>query len=153
MYSRRQASLIRQEFWTGFGQYIRPAVSATGMRINWINYKTGEPHLLFRMNADHRHAFIGIVLTHSDPGVQELYFDQFSEMKNMLHHILNEEWLWEKLVSDEQGKTVSRIYTELEHVSILRREDWPALISFFKPRLLALDTFWSDAKIAFEMLR
>ncbi|RYZ23162.1 MAG: DUF4268 domain-containing protein, partial [Chitinophagaceae bacterium] len=36
---------------------------------------------------------------------------------------------------------------------IFRREDWPELISFFKPRIVALDAFWSEAKYFFEALR
>jgi hypothetical protein len=35
-------------------------------------------------------------------------------------------------------------------VSILQKNDWPALISFFKTRIIALDEFWSSVKYDFE---
>jgi hypothetical protein len=63
---------------------------------------------------------------------------------------MNEQWEWEALVADENGKTVSRIYKELGGVNIFNKTDWPALISFFKPRLIAFDEFWSLVKPGFE---
>ena len=47
----------------------------------------------------------------------------------------------------------SRVYMELSPANLFNREDWPALISFFKPRLIALDAFWTDAQYAFEALK
>jgi hypothetical protein len=67
----------------------------------------------------------------------------------MLHNSLNEEWTWLFSTKDEHGKVLSRVYKETE-ASILKKEDWPILISFFKPRIIALDEFWSNAKYGFE---
>jgi hypothetical protein len=65
--------------------------------------------------------------------LQELFFEQFLTYKTMLHSTLNEDWEWELHTTDEYGKTISRIYTELKPVSIYQKENWPQLISFFKP--------------------
>ncbi len=32
-------------------------------------------------------------------------------------------------------------------------EQWHDLIAFFKPRIIALDAFWTDAKYSFDALR
>ncbi|MEB0249530.1 DUF4268 domain-containing protein, partial [Mucilaginibacter sp. 5B2] len=69
----------------------------------------------------------------------------------MLHSALGEEWQWDLHTADDYGKTISRIYTEISPVSIFQQQDWPKLISFFKPRIIALDEFWSDVKVAFEV--
>jgi hypothetical protein len=151
MYSKDQASQLKQEFWTAFGQYMGPVLSAEGLRTNWINYKTGVKNIYFRMQADNKQASISIDITHQDIELQELFFEQFLTYKTMLHSTLNEDWEWELHTTDEYGKTISRIYTELKPVSIYQKENWPQLISFFKPRIIALDEFWSDAKTAFEM--
>ena len=84
MYSRQEASQLRKEFWTAFGQYMQPILSAEGEKVNWINYKTGEKHIYFRMQVDNKKAFIGIELSHPDAGVQQLYFEQFLELKRFL---------------------------------------------------------------------
>lgn len=150
MYSREETSRIREAFWTAFGQYIAPHPSAGGGRVNWTNYKTGVKHIYFRMQAGNRNASVAIEITHPDAGVQELFFEQFRAFKTALESHLGEPWTWALHTHDEYGKTISRIYTELPGVSVFRKEDWPALISFFKPRILALDAFWSERKYPFE---
>ncbi|MCB2407193.1 DUF4268 domain-containing protein [Hymenobacter lucidus] len=153
MYSKTEAAQLRQAFWTTFGQYMAPVPSAEGVPTNWINYKTGLKHVYFRLRADVRHATISIDLTHSDAGVRELFFEQFRELKLMLEESLGETWTWEQHFEDENGQQISRIYRELRPVNMFSRDDWPALISFFKPRLIALDEFWSTAQYAFDELR
>jgi hypothetical protein len=68
---------IKTAILDSFGQYMSPVHSAEGERINWINYKTGEKNIYFRMHADHSKASIAIEITHKDDGVQALYFEQF----------------------------------------------------------------------------
>lgn len=153
MYSKQEASRLKQEFWTSFGQYMNPIPSAEGESINWINYKTGEKDLTFRMETDNKKGRIGIVLSHKDPGIQQLYFEQLVQFKNILHHALNELWIWEELVFNAEGKMISRVYKECPGVNVFRKEDWPSLISFFKPRIIALDEFWSNVKYAFASLK
>jgi len=144
---------LKQQFWAAFGQYMSPVLSAEGENINWINYKTGEKDIFFRMNADNRTAFIAIELTHEDEELQALYFDQFRQLKKLLYSTLNEEWIWLLHKHDDNGKTISRIYTNVSNVNIFNKEDWPQLISFFKLRIIALDGFWSVSKHLFETIR
>ncbi|MBB6108055.1 protein of unknown function [Mucilaginibacter lappiensis] len=153
MYSKDEASQIRQAFWTAFGQYIAPQLSADGLRINWINYKTGIKHLNFKMQTGNREAYIAIEISHPDAGMQELMFEQFKELKTVFDTNLNEEWEWEPHTRDENNKLVSRIIKTLPSASIFNRNDWPALISFFKPRIIALDEFWSIAQYSFELFK
>ena len=153
MYSKEQASKLKEAFWTTFGQYISPQLSAEGQKINWINYKTGIKHLHFKMYADQRSAYIAIELSNPDLQIQELFFEQFISFKNILKSYLNEDWEWQLHTTDENFKTVSRIYRPLNDVSIFKQEDWPKLISFFKPRMIALDEFWNDAQHSFDLFR
>jgi hypothetical protein len=153
MYSKAEASQLRQEFWTAFGLYMSPILSADGEKVNWINYKTGEKNIAFRMNAVGKVASIAIEMSHADEGIRQLYFEQFEQLKKVLHSTLEEEWIWLADHTDEYGKTTSRIYTELTGVNIMNKSDWPALIGFFKKRIIALDEFWSNARYGFEALR
>jgi hypothetical protein len=152
MFTRGQASIIRQAFWTAFGKYMRPIHSAEGMKINWINYHTGVKNIHFRMEADQHYAAIYIAIQHPDPEIQELYFHQFLELKDLLHAELGEGWQWQLRIPVEGGKEITRIYKEMSGVSVFNRDDWPALISFFKQRIIALDIFWQNAKYSFETL-
>ena len=149
MYSRQEASQLRKNFWTSFGQYMRPLPNADGERVNWLNYKTGVRHLYFRMDADNKWASIAIEMRHPDSSLQQEYFQKFVALKNILHDTLQEEWEWQMHAVDEDGKPVSRISKTIHGVNIFNNADWPAIISFLKPRMLALDNFWSLVKEGF----
>jgi hypothetical protein len=153
LYSKEQATQLKQAFWTAFGQYIAPHPSADGLKINWINYKTGVKHLYFKMHADNKAAYIAIEISHPDASMQELVFEQFRELRKVFEEQMGADWEWDLHTADEYGKTVSRIYKKLEGVSIFKKEDWPALISFLKPRMIALDEFWSVAQYSFEVFK
>jgi hypothetical protein len=153
MYSRREASQLKQEFWTIFGKYMTPVPSAEGEKINWVNYKTGEKGIFFKMQTDSKSAFIAIELNHPDIAIQHLVYEQFLQMKNLLQTTLKEEWVWQHQVYDENKKIISRICKEMTGASVYKKEDWPKLIEFFKKRIMALDEFWSSGKYAFEILR
>ena len=153
MYSKQEASQLRHEFWTAFGQYMNPILSAEGEKINWINYKTGEKNISFRMHADNKKAIIAIELDHKDKDIQQIYFEQFFQFKNLFEETMHEKWNWQLHTHDEHGKMISRIAREKTEVSVFQKKYWPELISFFKPRIIALDEFWSQVKYAFESLR
>ncbi|MOA48228.1 hypothetical protein D3C78_1709450 [compost metagenome] len=105
------------------------------------------------MEADKRLSLIAIEWSHRDLSMRKLMMEQFEEYKTILTAILGEEWTWDLEVEDEQGKSVSMIYMTMEGKSIFKQEDWPDLISFFKPRLIALDEFWCDAQYGFEIFK
>ena len=153
MFSRQEVLQLKREFWTAFGQYMKPVPLAEGEKNNWLNYKTREKDIAFKMDVHTKEAIIGIELTHADLGLQQFYFEQFAALKNLLKKAGIEDWNWELHANDENGRTISKIFTTHQDVSLLNRADWSAIISFFKPRIIALDQFWSEAKYAFEALR
>lgn len=153
MFTRQEASRIRQEFWTAFGRYMSPVPSAEGTNINWVNYHTGVKDVHFRMDAGQNASAIYISMEHKDPEIQEMYFERFMELRELLHRILEEDWQWQLNVPVGDGKIVSRIYTEITEVSVFNKDHWPDLISFFKPRIIALELFWENAKYGFEDLK
>lgn len=150
MYTRAELSKIRTEFWITFGQYMKPVPNAQGRRTNWPNYKTGVKDIYFRMRAERDHAAIAIELGHADLEMQELVLDQFSQLKKILEGCLEEEWIWRLHVVNEVGQITSKIECVLEEVNVLDSNDWPSIISFLKPRIIALDDFWDQVKPGFE---
>lgn len=151
MHSPGTISKTKQEFWTVFGKYMTPVPSAEGLKINWINYKTGVKDVYFKMDAQNDAATISISIEHTDDGIRQLYFEQFLEFKTMLHSTLEEQWEWQSDVT-VGGKKISRVIKELSNASVLNKDQWPELISFFKPRIIALDNFWGNARYTFESL-
>ncbi|MDB5251040.1 MAG: hypothetical protein JWP27_209 [Flaviaesturariibacter sp.] len=153
MFTQKEASALRQQFWTAFGQYMLPVKGAEGEKVNWVNYRTGEKDVYFRMQADAKMASVSIDVAHKDASLQQIYFEQFVQFRGLLEAETGEEWTWQLHTTDEHSRTISRIANVTTGVNIFRQEDWPALISFFKPRIVALDAFWSQVKYGFETLR
>ncbi|MBD8490393.1 DUF4268 domain-containing protein [Echinicola sp. CAU 1574] len=150
MYKRAEITKTKKDFWTAFGQYMKPVPSAEGSRVNWQNYKTHVGQVFFRMKAERGYASIGIEINHKDTEIQELVFEQFETFKKILHGTLGEEWDWQLHAQDEYGKVVSIIEKRIDGVNVMERDSWSEIISFLKPRIIALDEFWSNVKPAFE---
>ncbi len=150
MYSKQQASQVRQDFYTSFGLYMAPVISADGSPQNWLNYKTGIRAVFIRMDTPNRGASIGLVLTHADRAERLAMFQKFEALRTVFSELVGADWAWEADTTNATGQPISRIYTTLTGVSVLNKADWPALISFFKPALVALDEFWQLAKDQLE---
>lgn len=150
MYSRQETAHIKQTFWTSFGQYMKPVPFAGGEKNSWVNYKTGIQHIYFRMTAEKDHASVAIELAHPSQEIRVVQYEQFLQFKILLHNLSGEEWVWEKNAQDRNGRAISRIYQESAHVNVLKENDWALIISFLKPRIIALDAFWEEVKYGFE---
>ena len=129
---------------------MRPINGAGAEPVNWLNYKTGIKHLYFRMDADHEQASIAIELYHPDPLVRQQHFEKFRQLEKLLHQTLGEHWEWKFDSNDEEGRSFARIGIQVKGVSIFNTGDWSAIISFLKPRMLALDEFWNMVKDGFD---
>ncbi len=153
MYTKQEISRQKQAFWTAFGRYMKPVLSADGEEISWLNYKTGNKQVTVKMDADSRQAQIAIVVQHPDREEQRLYFERFIKLKDIFDETVGEEdWTWQPDGTDEHGRKTSTIHKQLTGVNIFRHEDWPAIISFLKPRIIALDAFWSMVRYQFPNL-
>ncbi|OSZ77691.1 hypothetical protein CAP36_15100 [Chitinophagaceae bacterium IBVUCB2] len=150
MYTRQEASLINKKFWTSFGMYMKPVASASGETVNWLNYKTGIKHIFFRMDVDKSKASVAIELRHPDKLIQQYFYEQLVTLKKMLEQMVGEKWAWQMHLEDEDGAIVSRIDKTITGVNVFNENDWPAIISFLKPRIIALDEFWYTAKDILE---
>lgn len=152
MYTREEASQIKHQFWTSFGKYMAPLLSAEGEKVNWINYKTGIRDVFFRLDVTRNEARIAIEILHKEPGRGTKIFDQFVLLKFFLEESTGQSWQWEPMFINEQQQVLSRISRCLGAVSIYDKSHWPSIISFLKPGIIALDAYWSGCKIVFEML-
>ena len=149
MYSKEQTSKLKTQFWTNFGQYMKPVPGASGLPVNWINYKTGIRHIHFKMEAANTSAFIAIEISHPQQEERLDYYKQFISLKKLLASTTVFNWQWNETYQTDH-KTISSISLQLNGVNILHQADWPAIISFFKPRIIALDAFWDMVKDGFE---
>jgi hypothetical protein len=152
VYTKEEASLVRQKFWTKFGKYMQPVPSATGEDVHWINYKTGIKGIAFKMNADNNRAIVEIEIALKDEQLQHKYFHIFKMYEKEFDKMAANNWSFEKNFTDGYGKNFSYIFTQISPINIFRETDWPTIISFLKTNIMALDVFWADYKVAFELV-
>ncbi len=150
MYTKEEASAVRQKFWTGFGRYMQPVPAASGEKINWINYKTGIKGISFKFNADNNQAGIAVEMSLPDKSLQHRYFKIFLNFKKPFEQTAGGDWDMKETFITENGHDISRVSTELNGINIFRETDWPGIISFLKQNIIALDVFWNEYRHAFE---
>ena len=143
---------IKEEFWTTFGRYMALNPSASGEKVNWINYKTGVKHIQFRLFADDKMAAIYIELSNANPESQKKLLDQFIRDKDLLEAFTNDSWQMQPHVTTGDGRTISRVYQEHEGVNVYFKSDWPAIISFLKSQLTGLDKFWHQQRDLYSFI-
>lgn len=131
---------------------MKPILSAEGLPINWVNYKTGVKHIFFKMDVTKSEALISIEIVHPAQEMRKRYYEQFTALKQLFFEAVEEDWKWEENVLNEHGISLSRISKTMNEVSIFNQNHWPKLISFLKPRIIALDQFWIDVKPIFEAI-
>ena len=146
MYNPQEASQIRQQFWTTLGQYLAPIPSATGLKVNWINYKTGVKAIRFKMDVLQKHAFAGVEIS----GTAEIRSDLY-RMFLLFKQDFPEDYTWLKATENADGRSVSRIYKSLDGFTPLNKTHWPELIAFFKEQITAFDGFWAMHNEIFKM--
>jgi hypothetical protein len=154
MFSKAEKSEHRKTFWTAFGRFMNKHRSAEGRKMKWMNYRTGVKDVYFRLEADHKTAKICIDIQHSDDGIRALFYEQFGELKRILHDTIGKELIWLPEYVHETGKKSSRIYAEIDaDVNIYQREHWPAMFEFFEQYIVPMDEFWNEFKDIFIELQ
>ncbi len=83
MYSKEQAAKLKTQFWTNFGQYMKPIFGASGLSVNWINYKTGIRNINFKMDVSNTNAFIAIELSHPQQEERLYCYNQLLSVKKI----------------------------------------------------------------------
>lgn len=151
MFTKEEASLIKETFWKTFGQYMSYIPSADGRpRINWINYKTGVRSIQFRMFADKKDAYISLTIFHKDAGMQTLLWEQLVQLEKIIKAQINSDWQWLPYYENENGQLVCGLFLFLSPANIFDQKQWPTLISFFKHNMLLLDHVWESIQFAFD---
>ena len=153
LYSREESKRIKESFWTNLGRYLSLTPVSQGSKVNWINYKTGIKYLKFKMNVNDKCGIIAIEICHPEEDIRMQMLDQFREYALLLERELGEKWDFDRDFIDEFDRPLIRIYKEISPVNILNKDDWPKLISFFKPRIISLHNFWSAAQYSFEKFK
>lgn len=135
MYSKAEMQKLKQEFWIAFAaEYPR----------KWLLYDTKIKDFSFKFFADNKKAQVMIDIEMRDDEKRIAYFERIESLKTILAEEFIDDLVFEKGLTLESGKTISRIWTEKAGVSIGNRKTWPEIFDFFAGRMTAFELFYYE---------
>ncbi|MGV6861717.1 MAG: DUF4268 domain-containing protein [Putridiphycobacter sp.] len=153
MYSKEEKKEMKLAFWNTLEEAITQQGKARGRNITWLSYPTRIKDLYFRMELQDNAARMCIDLQFLNDGVREVFFEQFQEFENILNQTFTNKVSFVKDYEHTNGKTISRIYTEITPVTIFNKSDWPKMHEFLIENFLNLDEFWVEFSEVFYNLK
>src|SRR6056297_115980 len=141
MFSKAESKKLRQQFWTSFGIVFRR---------KWMLYNTGIKELQLKFTFNRKFAQVSIDVLDEDPLIRAYYFEKLLSLKNILTSEYLPEVVYEEEYELPEGKIISRIYVQLDHVSIHNRNQWPEVMKFLNDAMEQMEAFFVEYKDLFR---
>ncbi|MFH7002459.1 DUF4268 domain-containing protein [Flavobacterium bizetiae] len=135
MYSKEESQRIKREFWVAFAEkYPR----------KWVLYDTKIKDFSFKFFVDNKKAQVLIDIEQRSDEKRTAYFEKLEALKNILEEEFIKDLVFEKNYTLESGKTISRIWTEIQGVGFSNRNNWDIIFDFFFEKMNALEMFYLE---------
>ena len=135
MFSKGESKQLRQEFWIAYGKSFPR---------KWILYNTKVKGLVFRFHFDLKKALVSMDVEHSDLETRIAIWEKIVSLKS----ILKEEFLPKVIFEDyfllENGKEISRVYVEMNKVSIHNKDTWQETMVFLSENMNSFENFFRE---------
>jgi len=135
MFSKAEAQLMKKEFWTAFAEmYPR----------KWLLYDTKIKDVTFKFYVDNKKAQVMLEIEPKDDEKRKIYYEKIESLKSILLDEFLPEAVFEKNYYLETGKAVSRIWVELNGISLYNRASWAMIFRFFSLNMDAFERFFYE---------
>jgi hypothetical protein len=135
MFSKEEAQKIKREFWITFAQeYPR----------KWLLYNTKIKDVTFKYNVDNKKAIVSLDIEPKDEEHRKIYFEKIESLKTILLEEYLPEAIFEKNFHLENGKIISRIWVEINNISINNKNTWNIIFRFFAENMDAFECFFFE---------
>ena len=135
MFSREESKKIRQEFWTSFGKEFPH---------KWLLYNTKMKEIQLKFTFDRKVAQVSLDIADEDEMIRAYYFEKIQSLQKVLKTDYLPEAVLEENYELPEGKLISRVYVQIENVSIHNKKDWPEVKKFLSTKMLLLEEFFMD---------
>lgn len=135
MFTKEESKKIRQEFWTSFGKEFPH---------KWLLYNTKMKEIQLKFTFNRKLAQVSLDIADDDEMIKAYYFEKLQSLEK----ILKAEYLPEAILEEEyelpEGKIISRVYVQMDNVSIHNQKDWPEVKTFLANKMMQLEEFFKD---------
>lgn len=144
MFSKEEAKKIRQEFWITFGKRTALMPTENGQKKKWTLFKTGISDFSFKFESERKFARVCLDIESKDIEKRILYWNKMEGLKSVLEDAVPANLIWDDTFMLENGKEISRIYCQLDGVSLYNQKKWPEIFDFFVDNMLGLEQVFND---------
>jgi hypothetical protein len=113
-------------------------------------YNTGIKELQLKFTFNRKFAQVSIDVLDEDPLIRAYYFEKLLSLKKILISEYLPEAEFEEAYELPEGKVISRVYVQLENVSIHNRKQWPEAMNFLNEAMEQMETFFVEYKDVFS---
>lgn len=136
MFSNEESRKLREEFWISFGKsYPR----------KWILYRTKIKGLNFKFHFTTKKAMVSIDMD-GDLEQRILIWDKLLSLKSIVEQDFLPKAIFEEYCILENHKEISRVYVELNSVSIHNKTTWLQTMEFLNEKMIMVEEFFLDYK-------
>ncbi|SDR72427.1 DUF4268 domain-containing protein [Gramella sp. MAR_2010_147] len=135
MFSQEESKKIRQEFWTSFGKEYPH---------KWLLYNTKMKEIQLKFTFNRKFAQVSLDVIDDTELIREYYFEKLQSLKTILKEEYLPDVIFEEFYELPEGKIISRIYTQLDNVSIHNKKTWPETKEFLSSKMTLLEDFFKD---------
>ncbi len=135
MYSKEEAKQIKREFWIKFADnYPR----------KWLLHNTKIKDVTFKFYADNKKAQVLLDIEPKDEEKRTIYYEKVESLKTILLEEHLPDAIFERNFYLENGKLISRIWVEIDRVSINNPATWEKIYDFFNEKMTAFEIFFYE---------
>lgn len=121
MFSQEESKKIRQEFWTSFGKEFPH---------KWLLYNTKMKEIQLKFTFNRKIAQVSLDIVDNDEMIRAYYFEKLQSLEKVLKAEYLPEVIFEEYYELPEEKMISRVYVQMENVSIHNQKDWPEVKQF-----------------------
>jgi len=135
MFSKNEAKLLRQEFWTSFGKSFPR---------DWILYNTNVKGLSFKFHFDTETAYVAFCID-MNPARQQAYWNQFLFHKTILETDFLPNVKFDECFEVSDKKILSAVYVSIDSkVSIHNKSTWREVMEFLNEIMIKFEAFYTE---------
>ena len=135
MYSKVEAIQVKKDFWTSFAaEYPR----------KWLLYNTKIKDFSFKFNADNKKAIVSLDIESKNNEHRIIYYQKIESLQTILKVEYLPNVLFNPNFQLDTGKIISRVWVELEGVSINNKSTWPIIFKFFSKNMVHFELFFFE---------
>jgi len=133
MFSKEESRKIKQEFWTSFGKSFPK---------KWLLYNTKIKDFSFKFTFDRKKAIVSLDIEDDRLEKRIELWEKIWSLKNILINDYIAELIFDDTFFLDNGKEISRVYIQLDGVSIHNKNTWQETMEFFNENMIFFESFF-----------